>query len=526
MAFKQLVVDGRVAIERTNQRITAPREARAGFPGLSLQLRLTLFFAGFLVLVLIFVGVLVYSLTRRSLIDNVEAQTSQAYTDVLEAIRQNPSFSSSSRGNWVQSLPSDALLYVNIYYYDPRAPSVPRLFTGFERVPGLPTVISNQTGEGLMNLVGEAQFAGLQQTGHLQTNVKKEDGIWVVRARREIFGINTDSPLFSENNVDAPTLVAVAMPVRTDTLTQLRTNLIQTILVALIVFPFGVWFLAQRALTPLIRMTKAASRISSQDLSQRVPVPKSRDEVGELSVTLNRMLDRLQETLETQRRFTADASHELRTPVTAISGHASYLLRRTQPTSEQVEPLEIIRSEALRMSKLVNDLLELARADAGLTVKREPMNLVETVEAVSKELAPVARGATIEAFSPVPLLEVSGDAARLKQVVLNLVQNALNAGSSRVSVSLLKEGAWARLEVLDNGPGIPESALPNLFERFYRVDGARSTRGNGSGLGLAIVKWIVEQHGGTVAVESKVGEGTVFTVLLPVLESVKTSESD
>ena len=196
------------------------------------------------------------------------------------------------------------------------------------------------------------------------------------------------------------------------------------------------------------------------------------------------MLDRLQETLETQRRFTADASHELRTPVTAISGHASYLLRRTRPTSEQVEPLEIIQSEALRMSKLVNDLLELARADAGLTVKREPMNLVETIEAVSKELAPVTRGATIEAFSPVPLLEVSGDAARLKQVVLNLVQNALNAGSSQVNVSLLKEGVWARLEVLDNGPGIPESALPNLFERFYRVDGARSTRGNGSGLGL------------------------------------------
>ena len=504
------------------------REARAGFPaGLSLQLRLTLFFASFLVLVLIFVGVLVYSLTRRSLIDNVEGQTSQAYADVLEAIEQNPSFSSSSRSNWVQSLPSDALLYVNIYYYDPRAPSVPSIFTGFERVPGLPTVIANQTGEGLINLVGEAQFAELQQTGRLQTNVQKEDGtLWVVRARRKIFGISTNSTFFnpSENNVDAPTLVAVAMPVHSDTLTQLRTNLIQTILVALIVFPFGVWLLAQRALTPLKRMTKAASRISSQDLSQRVPVPKSRDEVGELSVTLNRMLDRLQETLETQRRFTADASHELRTPVTAISGHASYLLRRTHPTSEQVEPLEIIQSEALRMSKLVNDLLELARADAGLTVKREPMNLVETVEAVSKELAPVARGATIEAFSPVPLLEVSGDAARLKQVVLNLVQNALNAGSSRVSVSLLKEGAWARLEVLDNGPGIPESALPNLFERFYRVDGARSTRGNGSGLGLAIVKWIVEQHGGTVAVESKVGEGTVFTVLLPVLESDKSSD--
>ena len=141
----------------------------------------------------------------------------------------------------------------------------------------------------------------------------------------------------------------------------------------------------------------------------------------------------------------------------------------------------------------------------------------ETIEAVARELAPVAPGVRIRAFSPTPLLEVSGDAGRLKQVVLNLVQNAINAGSSDINVSLLREGDRARLEVLDNGPGIPEAAIPNLFERFYRVDGARSTRGNGSGLGLAIVKWIVEQHGGAVEVESKVGEGTVFTVFLPVL---------
>ena len=519
----KLKLDGRVAslTQGANKTRTV---ARRGFPkGLSLQLRLTLFFAGFLVLVLIFVGVLVYSLTRRSLIDSVEVQTRQAYADVLEAIEQNPSSFPSSRTNWVQSLPSDALLYVNIYLNDLNGPLAPPLFVAFERPPKLSTVIISPTGEGLSELVGEENFTSLRQSGQLYANVTAEDGtLWVVRANRKIFSLsNAGMPLLDAESriMDAPTLIAVAIPVRSDTLTQLRTNLIQTILVALIVFPFGVWLLAQRALTPLKRMTKAASRISSQDLSQRVPVSKTRDEVGELSVTLNRMLDRLQETLETQRRFTADASHELRTPVTAISGHASYLLRRTHPTPEQVEPLEIIRGEALRMSKLVNDLLELARADAGLTVKREPMNFVETIEAVAKELGPVSRGASIKAFSPGPLLEVSGDAARLKQVVLNLVQNALNAGSSQVSVSLLKEKDWARLEVLDNGPGIPEAALPNLFERFYRVDGARSTRGNGSGLGLAIVKWIVEQHSGTVSVESKVGEGTVFTVMLPVLES-------
>ncbi len=485
--------------------------------GISLQLRLTLFFAGFMVLVLILVGVLVYSLTRRSLIGAVEAQASQAYRDALAAIEQNPSMEPASRSNWVQGLPSDALLYVSIYT-DLRA-DPPTLFAAFERVPRSPTVVISAGDTRVVQLVGEANYRSLQATEELTVNVTDADNIvWVVRAQRAVFQFAAGG--------DVPMLVMIAMPVRRDTLTQLRTNLMQTILVALVVFPLGVWWLAQRALAPLKRMTRAASGISSQDLSQRVPVSRSRDEVGELSRTLNRMLARLQDTFETQRRFTADASHELRTPVTAISGHASYLLRRTDPSPDQVEPLTIIRSEAQRMSKLVNDLLELARADAGLTVKREPMNLVEIVEGVERELAPLATNADLTASSPQPLLEVSGDAARLKQVVQNLVQNALNAGSSVVSVSLLREGEWARLEVLDNGPGIPEAALPNLFERFYRVDGARSTRGNGSGLGLAIVKWIVEQHEGTVAVESKVGEGTVFTVMLPVLGRTSEAAAD
>ena len=149
-------------------------------------------------------------------------------------------------------------------------------------------------------------------------------------------------------------------------------------------------------------MTTAASRVSSQDLSQRVPVPKSRDEVGELSVTLNRMLDRLQESFDTQRRFTADASHELRTPVTVIAGHVNYLLRRTSPSPEQTESLATVRNEAARMSKLVNDLLELARADAGFKVEREPLNLVEVVETVHREVAPVAKGAEVSVTSPQP----------------------------------------------------------------------------------------------------------------------------
>ena len=238
------------------------------------------------------------------------------------------------------------------------------------------------------------------------------------------------------------------------------------------------------------------------------------------------MLDRLQESFETQRRFTADASHELRTPVTAIVGHTNYLLRRTRPSPEQVDSLTVIRQEAERMAKLVNDLLELARADAGFAIDKEPMNLVEVLEAVRDELAPVSGGASIEVDCTKPLVEVEGDPARLKQVVLNLVHNALNAGAQHVRLDLGSVGREAHLQVLDDGPGIPSEAIPHLFDRFYRVDGARSTRGNGSGLGLAIVRWIVQQHGGTVNVASRPGEGSVFTVTLPLHDPRSTSNGE
>jgi signal transduction histidine kinase len=230
------------------------------------------------------------------------------------------------------------------------------------------------------------------------------------------------------------------------------------------------------------------------------------------------MLDRLQESFETQRRFTADASHELRTPVTAIAGHARYLLRRTDLSAEQQESLHVIIREAERMGKLVHDLLELARADAGFRVQREPMNLLEVVEAVRDELNPLANPARISVSCGQPLIEVTGDPSRLKQVVLNLVQNALDAGATRVDLQLAQHGKEVSLVVLDNGPGIPEAALPHLFERFYRVDGARSGRGNGSGLGLAIVRWLVSQHGGSVTVRSRVGEGSAFEVILPAYQ--------
>ena len=472
---------------------------------MSLRFRLTLFFTLFLAIVLVVVAVAVYALTHRSLVDSVEERARQ----VLRELVVNP------LDEGVQALPSDAYFVLGLYVDQPRtaeqmqedvSPFDGRLLAGSRRAN--PT--ASPTPEEFFGFFSEEDYGELIATGSMSRQVDFRGGTYLLRAT---------TGEFERLGQRYPSTAIIGMPVAVGALDQLRSDLVRTVSIAFIVFAVGVWFLSLQAISPLKRVTMVASRVSGEDLSQRVPVPRARDEVGELAITLNHMLDRLQESFVTQRRFTADASHELRTPVTAIVGHANYLLRRTKPSPEQVDSLTVIRREAERMAKLVNDLLELARADAGFTVEKQPMNLVDVVEAVHMEIVPVAGHAEIDVSAAQPMIHVSGDEGRLKQVVLNLVQNALNAGADRISVSLAREKDWVRLEVLDNGPGIPENAIPHLFDRFYRVDGARSTRGNGSGLGLAIVRWIVEQHHGRVEVESRLGEGTVFTVLLPAFDA-------
>ncbi len=475
---------------------------------MTLRLRLAIFTSAFIAVILSAVAVSVYLLTERSLSANVEERASQALTDLTGG----------AVSTGIQRLPGDAYYQIVLVAQAPLQPSdVAAVRNGVDFTQASSSVRSNPTNERLLPLLADRAVQELVDTGRVAGYATLSDG----QRLRVLGGLGTIE-FSNEQVVTAAILVGLPIGTVQSTLDQLASDLGLTVVVAFLTFAIGVWLLSRRVLAPVQRVTQAAARVSGKDLSQRVPVASTDDELRALAFSINHMLDRLQESFETQRRFTADASHELRTPVTAIVGHARYLLRRTQPTPEQVDSLTVIQREAERMGKLVNDLLELARADAGFQVHREPMNLVETLEAVRDGLAPVAGSAEIRVDCAVPLLEVDGDPARLKQVVLNLVQNALNAGAHHVTLHLEREGADARLEVLDDGPGIPSEALPHVFERFYRVDGARSTRGSGSGLGLAIVRWIVQMHGGRVEVRSRVGEGTVFTVTLPVLNPKST----
>jgi heavy metal sensor kinase len=482
----------------------------------SLRLRLTLFYTLFLALVLVAVAAAVYAFTVNSFVNQLQTR-SKTLLDQVDSKRYN--FNSA---DMTEALPKDSYFLMSLVSNIPNTGDALKDQLSYGSVFTARDLSTsgnrNPSSENLFSLLSPRDLGELAERGHTSVRIVLPD-------RRQIVGyVRSGTFSYGSTTRKIPTISMVGFKLPTETFNDLLRLLLRTILIAFVVFGAGVWLLSYRVLLPVKRVTHAASQVTGLDLTQRVPLPKANDEMKELAVTVNNMLDRLQESFETQRRFTADASHELRTPVTAIVGHANYLLRRTKPSEEQIDSLTVIRREAERMAKLVNDLLELARADAGFAIKREPMNIIEVVEAAYKAIAPVATGTAINLSMKEPLIEVSGDASRLKQVILNLIQNAVNAGSKNVTVSVYldKNRQDVNLEVLDDGPGMPAEALPHIFDRFYRVDGARSTRGNGSGLGLAIVKWIVQQHEGTVAVESKLGEGTVFTVVLPLLNPRQT----
>jgi signal transduction histidine kinase len=244
-----------------------------------------------------------------------------------------------------------------------------------------------------------------------------------------------------------------------------------------------------------------------------------------LAVTLNEMLDSLDESFSRQRRFVADASHELRTPVAVIRNKAEVALLRSRSQDEYCTALHSIHAETVRLSYLISDLLALARGDEGQArFEREAVRLDTLVEAVTANAQGLAeeRGITLSMQVPQPVTLI-GDEARLIQVLLNLLDNAIrytNPGG-HVHMSLRTSGAAAQLVVRDTGIGIAPEHVPHIFERFYRADPARRrTGGSSSGLGLSIVAWVVHAHGGAVAVESRVGRGSSFTVTLPLTPPV------
>jgi two-component system OmpR family sensor kinase len=270
-----------------------------------------------------------------------------------------------------------------------------------------------------------------------------------------------------------------------------------------------------RALSPVKKVTATAQGIaSSSDLSRRVNYRGPRDEIGQLAATFDRMIEQLDGLLRSQRNFVADASHEMRGPLTVIRGNLD-LLRRNLSEEDRQESIRALEAEAARMARVVNDLLVLADVESGPLEQHQMVSLKDMIlDAQDRALLLAGdRHIVIERQDD---LWVKGDAHKLEQLVGNLVGNAIKytLEGGTITLSLFQDGDWARLDVADTGIGISPEHLPHIFDRFYRVDKARSRVGGGTGLGLAIVKGIVLQHGGKVTVTSEPGKGSTFTVWL------------
>jgi two-component system, OmpR family, sensor kinase len=297
--------------------------------------------------------------------------------------------------------------------------------------------------------------------------------------------------------------------------------------VAFLLSVVGAYLLARRALSPVSAVVAAAHRIRAGDLSKRLPVPHSKDEIGDLAATINDMLAhlevtlaRLEETLDRQRRFVADASHELRTPLTSIHSYAQMLeewaLRDPQIGPESVAA---IKRESERMKGLIENLLELARGDEGMKLNLKDNDLTEVVEEAAESARASVNGKVlIECPTPkqgVKPVSAVFDRERLRQALSILLDNAVKYSpeGGRVTIRIAEENGSVGVEVADTGIGIPEDQIPHVFERFYRAEEARSTEG--LGLGLSIARQIAEDHRGSIEVRSKPGEGSTFIIRIP-----------
>lgn len=324
-------------------------------------------------------------------------------------------------------------------------------------------------------------------------------------------------PIFADRAVIGVLQVGRSLRTLEETMAQLRALLVLLGAGALAAAGLTGWLVAHQGLRPLISIARQASAISARrDFGRQIRHAGPSDEVGILAETVNQLLARVTETLQSHRDFIADTSHELRNPLLAIQTNLE-LIERVPDRAARLECVQEARQQVERMSGLVADLLMLARIETGQVVERRPLALDRVVERVAHEVRPRAEGRDIRLERLEPI-QVMGDEGRLSQVLANLLDNAIRhtPAGGKINVRLERIDGWANLSVTDTGEGICPEDLPRIFERFYRGERGPTHRDDGTGLGLAIVKHLTEAHDGRVTAESELGRGSSFTVSLPV----------
>lgn len=357
-------------------------------------------------------------------------------------------------------------------------------------------------------LIGRHRFGIAPSADRLRTSERRRGGTWYVLDHPvELDGNTYWIRCFMSNS-------AVSQTTRT-----LLLALIIAVPLMLLLTLCGGNLIAKRALRPLTEITATAESISgSGDLDRRIQLEDRTDEVGRLAQAFNSMFERLARSIDREKRFISDASHELRTPISVIAAQSEYALSPGASVEEKDAALKVIRERSERAGRMLNQMLLLSRMDSRrLPLHRERLSLSDLTEGTACELRDLAAARDMELSCDIaPGIEFDGDELLLTRMLTNLIQNAIQYGNpgGHIGVTLTRRGDRAVLTVRDDGPGIPEADQPKIWERFYQVH--KDGESEGSGLGLPIVRWIAEAHGGSIQLESAQGRGSTFTVELPL----------
>jgi two-component system OmpR family sensor kinase len=460
-----------------------------------LRLRLTLWYGSALALILVIFSVVLYAITARNLRDGVDQSLEETATAAVRSLEERGFLPLINEEELLTQFPELTRIDKFFQIFTPSG-------TITIRSPNI-----KQHEFPLSRTALEATFNG--QMIFESAKYPNEPPLRVISV-----------PINYRGRLLYIVQVGASMESIEDILHRFLILLIVAIPIALAASLAGGWFLAGRALRPVDDITLAAQRIAAGDLSQRLTMSAAPDEIGRLAATFNDMIGRLDTSFRQIRQFTSDASHELRTPLTVMKGETELVLRRPRTLEDYQSVLESNLEEIDRMTRIVDELLFLSRADMG-EVKTEcvPVALQSLVEDIHRQATLLGQDRNIAVvLGTVMPAVVQGDELRLRELLLNLVENAVKYShpGGKVEIALVTDSRHASLSVTDQGIGIAPEDQARIFDRFYRTDLARSHTKKGTGLGLAICAWIAEAHGGRIDVKSDIGHGSVFTVTLPL----------
>jgi heavy metal sensor kinase len=465
----------------------------------SIRFRMTAWYAGLLVCSLVLFGAAVYLGLARYLERTLRASLSEEARAVTEEIRERVT---------EKRLPT----IVN-YLNEKFAPQLDNRFIRLKRADGQTLYISQPSPDGMID---PALVPSLPR----QSDQEYGSEAFLPNGKRVLIQV---APVTTPDGKFVVEVGSLYQPIEA-ALKGLSLTFALGLPVMVAVAIGGGYFLMRRALSQVDEITIQAEHISSRNLSERLPVLETGDELERLTLALNRMMGRLEDAFQHINRFSADVSHELRTPLTILRGELEAAVQHERLTPEFMDLIGSALEETERLRTIVDQLLAISRLDAGdVHMQMVQLDLGQLATSTTEQMRLLADEKSITfGFDSGAGVEVEGDPSRLKQLVVNLLDNAIRytGEGGRISVSTVRQGSWAILAVADNGAGIPPEALPHVFERFYRADKARTRYSGGSGLGLSIVKAICTAHRGDIEISSTEGIGTRVTVRLPLSTAI------